>query len=491
MVKDIDDIIPGCANVDTNESLNNVPEVNENKENTNSASDGHRQHSSHHSRHHSSHHSSHHSGRHSSHHSHGSHSSGSRNGKHKRRRRRSTHNSDGTKKDSKFKKFLKKYRSIIINVFACLMCVILLILLAFNHDNNTDKPKESAGVTVTNNSIVIESSIYTDEIPLVYSSVYTYLDESNIKTVQTIFSEHGGNNVKQNIGLPVKYYYRIAGIPSGVSVQSAKLLVSQNEDMTEALSYNVDVDAKSFEIYHLLPGTKYYYELQITLSTGNTVKTSGDFSTKQSPRILNIDGALNVRDIGGWKAADGKTIKYGLLYRGSELDGSVEPTYLITDSGLHDMISVLGIRYDMDLRAESDRKVNKLGANVAYDNYGVSGYAGIFIDGNKENIRRVFSDLADPDKYPIYLHCTYGQDRTGTICYLLEGLLGVSDADLKKDYELTALSGFGLATADFAVFVDRINSLEGSTTAEKIEGYLISIGVTPEEIASIREIFLG
>ena len=484
MLKDVDDINSNGVAVSSDESQNNVPKVEDNNKNESASSDGHRHH---HSSHHSSHHHHSHNGHHSHHSSRGSHHGHS---KRRRRRRRSSRNSDGTKKDSKFKLFLKKYRSVIINVFACLICVILLILLALSHDNK-DEQKNNTDVNITNNSIVIESSIYTDEIPLVPASILAYMDESNIKDAKTIFNEHGGNKTSQGIGLPVKYYYRVSGIPSGVSVQSAKLLVSQNEDMTEALSYNVDVDAKSIDIYHLIPGTKYYYELQITLSTGNTVKTSGDFPTKQSPRILNIEGAVNVRDIGGWKAADEKTIKYGLLYRGSELDGSVEPSYLATERGLHDMISVLGIRYDMDLRSESDRKVNALGANVAYKNYNASMYAAALNKENSANLKDIFADLADPDKYPIYLHCTYGRDRTGTICYLLEGLLGVKDADLKRDYELTVFGGLGTASADFAVFVDRINQLEGNTTSEKIEGYLLSIGVTAEEIASIREIFLG
>lgn len=482
MLKDADNINANDISTVSDKPDNDVSEM-EKKENSSSSSDSHIHHSSHHSHHGHYHHSSH---RHSDRYKH---SSGRH--KHKRRRRRSSHDSDGTRKESKFKKFLKKYKSIIINVFACVICIFLLILLALSHDANTPDSKDDVGADITNYSIVIESSIYTDEIPLVPASVLAYMDESNVKDAKTVFKEYGGNKEKQNVGLPVKYYYRISGIPAGVSVKSAKLLVSENENMENALSYNADLQAQSVDICHLIPGTKYYYELQITLSTGNTVKTSGDFVTKDSPRILYIDGILNVRDIGGWKTADGKTIKYGLLYRGSELDGSVEPTYLLTERGLHDMISVLGIRYDMDLRLASDRKYNALGANVAYKNYGASMYAYIFDESNSETTREIFSDLADPDKYPMYLHCTYGQDRTGTVCYLLEGLLGVSDADLKKDYELTAFTGFALTPEEFAVFVDRVNSLDGNTTAEKIEGYLLSIGVTAEEIASIRDIFLG
>jgi hypothetical protein len=198
-----------------------------------------------------------------------------------------------------------------------------------------------------------------------------------------------------------------------------------------------------------------------------------------------------VRDIGGWKTADGRNIKYGLLYRGTELDGGVEPTYCLTKEGVVDMLYELGIRYDMDLRAESDNKGNALGNDVIHKNFPVSMYSYIFDENNNEIVRSIFAELANKDNYPIYMHCTYGRDRTGTICYLLEALLGVSDRDLRKEYELSAFKDSYADLESYAAFVSRINMLEGNTTQEKVEGYLLSIGVTDEEIANIREIFLG
>ncbi|MBQ9116367.1 MAG: hypothetical protein IJY04_05040, partial [Clostridia bacterium] len=77
------------------------------------------------------------------------------------------------------------------------------------------------------------------------------------------------------------------------------------------------------------------------------------------------------------------------------------------------------------------------------------------------------------------------------MCYLLEALLGVSDEDLRKEYELSAFKDSYANYEDFAVLVARINMLDGSTTQEKVENYLLSVGVSAAEINSIRNIFLG
>ena len=48
--------------------------------------------------------------------------------------------------------------------------------------------------------------------------------------------------------------------------------------------------------------------------------------------------------------------------------------------------------------------------------------------------------INDPD-YALYFHCRIGADRTGTLAYLLEGLLGVSEEDRYRDYEMTVFFG--------------------------------------------------
>ena len=41
----------------------------------------------------------------------------------------------------------------------------------------------------------------------------------------------------------------------------------------------------------------------------------------------------------------------------------------------------------------------------------------------------------------IFFHCRIGADRTGTMAYILEGLLGVPEEERLQDYELTVFSG--------------------------------------------------
>ena len=325
---------------------------------------------------------------------------------------------------------------------------------------------------------------------MVKQAILAYLDESNTQSANAVYKQYGGLEAELNVGLPIKYTYRVTGIPKDVFLKQATLDLATSETYDDKTTYAFQNGAESVNLYHLIPGTKYFYRLNLTLSTGTVITTLGDFSTAASPRILDVDGALNMRDIGGWKTASGQTIKYGLLYRGTELDGAVEPTYLLTETGLRDMLTVLGVRFDMDLRSPFETNGNALGANVLHKNYSVGMYSDIFNQDNKERVRDIFADLANSDHYPIYMHCTYGRDRTGTICYLLEALLGVSDADLRREYELSAFTDSYVDVESFAIFTTRIQMLEGATTQEKVEGYLLSIGVTAEEIASIRHIFL-
>ena len=91
------------------------------------------------------------------------------------------------------------------------------------------------------------------------------------------------------------------------------------------------------------------------------------------------------------------------------------------------------------------------------------------------------------------MHCTAGADWTGTVCYLLNALLGVSEKDLMKDFEMTSFSIYGLRTdtsGRFMYLYILLNETNGKNLKEKAEKLLLSIGVTSDEIKSIRSILL-
>lgn len=291
---------------------------------------------------------------------------------------------------------------------------------------------------------------------------------------------------------PVVLKFDLSKISNGFYMLYSTVEVSENSDFENARLFEVEDDF-SVTINHLKTGTEYYYRLSVYFSGNKKIDYCGTFKTAETPRILSIDGIYNVRDIGGWKTEDGKVIKQGLLYRGTELDGAVEPAYKLSKKGFEDMVSVLGIRTDMDLRASTDSVPGTyiLGANVEHIYYGALMYGAIETEEGKTAVKAVFSDLAKQEKYPVYLHCTYGMDRTGTVCYLLEAILGLSEENLIREYELSGLFSGETNRENLNSIKAVLDGYEGKTINEKAESYLLSAGVTAEEIASIRNIFLG
>lgn len=368
-------------------------------------------------------------------------------------------------------------RRIILVVSIILMCI--LALFVFRVDKkvpvNQDQPlgEQSADFLVIN--LINEDGI------LVNSAITKYLktdllDEKNAGVTPSQFVTQSGRLDKQ-VAVGIRLSTKKA------SALYYKIEISEQSDFESAEVYYT-YKGGVYEFNHLYTNTQYFYRVTVYTTEGTDTET-GTFTTADTPRILSIDGLYNVRDIGNWMTDSGKRIKQGLLIRGTEMDGAVESDYHLTYQGMDDMLNEFGIKMDMDLRAQNPGMMDALGSRVNHKYYNMVMYADIFTEAGKEKIRNVFADLANSDNYPIYLHCTYGCDRTGTVCYLLEALLGVSEEDCLKEYGLS-----NLTIANIKLVENGLRAYAGDTLKERAESYLLSCGVTKEQIRSIRMIFL-
>lgn len=377
------------------------------------------------------------------------------------------------------------------------ICVVLAIATIFGlaklvDTYHTGKGEPVADIRSLDSALRIEYSIFPEDQPLILQPAIDYIEKNGSVTLQTIKNQYRYNVDRLDVGLPVTVSYEIKGMPHNTQVESGWLEVAEDEQFTAPRRFSMEGTLCSAEVPLLKTNTTYYFRITLTFSNGVTTGTHGSFKTANTPRILSIDGVPNVRDIGSWTTVDGKVIKQGLLYRGGEMDGAVKEEYTITQTGINQMIHILKVRTEMDLRETtiSSSDVGALGDVVKRVNYHSPSYSNIFNESGKTAIARIFSVLAKEQAYPIYLHDTYGMDQTGTVCYLLEALLGVNEEDLMRDYRMSIFCHGGLHNNDMNDFVEQFNKLPGNTVQLKAEGFLKDAGVTAEEIAAIREIFL-
>lgn len=198
-------------------------------------------------------------------------------------------------------------------------------------------------------------------------------------------------------------------------------------------------------IYNMIPGVTYLWES----ATDNT--KYGVVTATGSRRTLKTS-VRNLRDLGGLSASNSDvtgTIDYGRLYRGAQITSA---------QGVTDLTK-LGVTREVDLRGTEGNQTYKMtnydtGTSSSYDDIVITNYiinpvptTYILSDQYLPNYRAVKSAMrAIMEKVvfnhdSIFFHCTIGTDRTGTMAYFLEGLLGVSEEDRLRDYEMTYFFG--------------------------------------------------
>lgn len=283
--------------------------------------------------------------------------------------------------------------------------------------------------------------------------------------------------------------------------------IAESEDFSQYETYAANTNA--VEIFNLKIATEYYWRVR----DGETVSETGRFLTSDcAPRNLYVDGVTNVRDVGGWKTADGARVRQGLLYRGGRLNKSdvnddgykTEPTVFvpeITAAGAETFTKTLKIKTEVDFRL-SNRNGYPAGYplksavdGVNYVPVPMSGNASIL--DNASALKQLMSILADENNYPVYFHCNIGTDRTGMVAYLLGALCGVEKEDLLRDYLFSNFGNIGEAKAPsnskniYVQLLDDQSQYPGDTLKQRAESYFRSIGVAQETCSAVRDILLG
>ncbi|MGH6712163.1 MAG: tyrosine-protein phosphatase [Bradyrhizobium sp.] len=173
-------------------------------------------------------------------------------------------------------------------------------------------------------------------------------------------------------------------------------------------------------------------------------------------RHLNLAGASNFRDLGGYTTRDGRTVRWRQIFRSNHLGHLTEDDAAVLRS--------LGVKSAFDFRGSVERAealcrmpditVHSLpveptvvaalraiaaggtplsadhAVEVMRDSYRS------YVQQNTPRYRTLFAHLLE-DRAPLVIHCTAGKDRTGFACALILHTLGVPDEVISEDYLLT------------------------------------------------------
>lgn len=265
-------------------------------------------------------------------------------------------------------------------------------------------------------------------------------------------------------------------------------ILSTDEDFSDSKVYRTETNSISLE--NLFTGTDYFWRVEETGETGSFTVSD------HAPRLISVDGVTNFRDIGGWMTESGKGVKEGLLYRSARFSENRTASPLITDKGMETMVNDLSIRTELDLRDTKDNEYGGLeesviGEEVEYVLLPMKS-GGSYLVLNLSALPELFGILADEESYPLVFHCSIGTDRTGVVAFLVNGLLGVGEEDLYRDYLLSNFAEISVMRTpnDIRDYIKYMDKYPGETLSERIENFLIANGVEKENIDRLREILL-
>lgn len=170
-----------------------------------------------------------------------------------------------------------------------------------------------------------------------------------------------------------------------------------------------------------------------------------------SQRLVHMQGAVNFRDIGGYKTNDGKEVKWGMVYRSASIAKLTDSDMKIMESKhIH---TVVDFRGNSESAAAPDRllpntdytlspagsdslpDIKKMATLLKTGNFLGKLYGEDGLQYFGERYKPLFQKLlSTSDKEAVLYHCTGGRDRTGMATALLLYTLGVPQQTIEADF---------------------------------------------------------
>ncbi|MEB1527588.1 tyrosine-protein phosphatase [Xanthomonas sp. WHRI 7945] len=212
------------------------------------------------------------------------------------------------------------------------------------------------------------------------------------------------------------------------------------------------------------PGATGRVELEHAAGTRPYVLVDDNEGHKEvvAERVLPLEGGVNFRDLGGYRTTDGRSVKWGRLYRSGVMSDLTDADYAY--------LQKLGIKTICDLRSQEERKVEPTdaqritqGGDYYSLDYKLDFDPGAFAkafstpSANPEmaalrvfgsfyrtmpkmyaaQFKQAFADLQEGNG--LLFNCSAGKDRTGVLGALVLTALGVAPDTVSADYALSAL----------------------------------------------------
>ena len=320
-----------------------------------------------------------------------------------------------------------------------------------------------------------------ETVSLVNSAVEDFLKDYTFGKGLTV-----ADTRKQDLGVsvPVTLSWTCSKENSGYTV-----IYTTKADFSDAVK--IETSEPEVILENLFVATTYYWQVVTHTQEQDYYSTVFCFTTKDTPRLISVDGVHNTRDLGGYLTEDGKyRVAQGKIYRGARLEA-------ITGKGQLKLKELYQIKTDFDLRDPADPGASLAGLGsplaieVKYIHVNGIGQRSS-IAGGVETFRKELLICMEAENYPMYVHCSAGRDRTGILMFHLGALLGLSKDTLLADYELTYLSATSYPKDDptghdrMVGFLESFEKLEGETYQEKAEKFWLSHGITEEQLKTFR-----